>query len=295
MMNWIMAALAAQFIFALVVLIDRFVVSKKIVGHSLVYAFYVCLLSFFAVIALPFGVTMPSIFTMWISIAVSVSYLISIYLLYESLKNSKPSEVAPIVGGVSAIATFVISSWVLGTDLPPHFIAGFALLVIGMTLVSHFKITRQSFVYLTGSGIFFGLSAVLMKLIFEHDTFINGFFWSRMGNVFIALVLLVIPGISGIIRADWNHKNKSKKSFLVVGNKVLAGVAFLIVLYAIKHGDVSIVKALEAAQYVFLLIFAIFFGRLLPQFFEERTHKHEAVHKAAAIALILGGFFFLFV
>ncbi len=292
---WLSFVIIGQFMLAVVVLADRFIVSKKVVSKPIVYAFYVSLLSIFALPAFFFGATIPSLTTMWLSLASAFSYIISIYFLYISLKKSNPSEVAPVVGGISAISTFIASNLILGDILPHNFLAGFFLLISGMILISHFEFSWKSFGHMTIAGIFFGLSTVLVKAIFIQDTFINGFFWSRMANVFAALTLILIPTVYKSIRDDWRRPGKGNKSSLILGNKVLSALAFLCILIAIKHGDVSIVNALNAAQYIFLFIFAIAFRKLLPDYFDETIHKHEILHKSAATALIVVGFFVLFI
>lgn len=294
MSTWFLFAIISQFMYAVVVLTDRFIVAKSVVSKPIVYTFYVSLLSIFAVVALPFGVTLPTGRTALLSIAVAVSYVLSIYLLYESLKKSRPTEVVPVVGGVAAIAAFVGSSLFLHVTLPSHFLIGFVILVIGMVFVSHFEFNLRSFLFLTGSGIFFGASTVIIKAIFDQDTLVNGFFWSRMANVAVALILFFIPSISSAIKHDWNKPGRSNKTFLVIGNKTLAALGFIFTLVAIKGGDVSIVNALTATQYVFLLFFAIFFSRLLPNYFYDKVHHHEILHKSLSTALIVIGFFVLF-
>lgn len=294
MSSWLLFVIIGQFMFSVVVLTDRFIVTKKVVSSSIVYSFYVCLLSFFAIFAWPFGVTMPSISTMWYSLASSVCYLVSILMLYQSLKKARASEVTPVVGGVAAISTFLSSMFILHSSLPNNFIAAFFILVSGMLLISHFEFNLKAFLYLTGSGIFFGLSTVLVKAIFSNDTFINGFFWSRMANVLVAVALLLIPSVYKAILADWKKPGKGNKSMLVIGNKILSGIAFLCILVAINKGDVAIVNALSAAQYIFLFVFAIFFSRLMPDYFDEKIHRHELMHKSLATALIVIGFFVLF-
>lgn len=294
MNTWFLFAIISQFLFAVCVLTDRFIVSKGVVSKPVVYAFYVSFMSVFALGALPFGVSLPSGQTTLLSLGVAITYLISIIFLYESLKNANPTEVAPVVGGVAAITSFVGSMLLLGTTLPTHFIWGFSALVIGMVLISHFNFSLRSFFFLTGSGIFFGLSSVLIKMIFVQDTLVNGFFWSRMANVVVALALLLIPSVYSSIRSDWGKPNKGKKSALLIGNKILGALGFVFTLVAIKLGDVAIVNALSATQYLFLLIFAIFFGNLLPEYFKETGHKHEIIHKLAAVTFIVIGFFVLF-
>lgn len=312
MESWILFVIIGQFLNATVILNDRFIVSKNIVSKPIVYAFYVSFLSIFALGAIPFGVSWPSLHTAVFSIIAGISYLLSIILFYESLKNSKASEVVPVVGGIATISTLISSAFILNTGLPTgsdKFLVGFFFLLIGMVLISHFQFTKRSFLFLIGAGIFFGLSNVLIKLIFnEAITFIDGFFWSRMANVVVALALLLVPSIWKIIFQDWADKKagtnknlhlkksgRSKKVFIVLGNKILAGVAFIFMLLAIKGGNVAIVNALTATQYVFIFLFALFFHNLIPDYFNEKIHRHEFLHKLLATVLIVIGFFVLFV
>lgn len=295
--SWLLFVVLAQFLFAVAVLVDRFVVSKKVVNHPIVYAFYVCYLSIFVLGLLPFGIGMMSWTNMLLAVGTAVIYVLSIYLLYESLVKSNPSEVVPVIGGVSALAAFVGGSLILNEELPRNFLLGFAILVAGMLLISHFKFTLRSFIYLTGSGITFGLSTVILKLIFQSESFIDGFFWTRLANVLVAILLLLIPSVYHHIKFD-NHQergSRKRKALIVVGNKVLAGLASVFVLIAISLGNVSMINALTAMQYVFLMIFAIFFSKLLPEYFSEKVHKHEFLHKSLAAGLIIIGFFILFV
>jgi len=295
MSNWVLYIIIGQFIYAAVVLTDHFIVSKKIVSKPIVYSLYVSLLSVFAVVAIPFGVTLPLLSTILYVSAMSVSFILSIYFLYKSLEDSNPSEVVPVIGGVSAISAFLCAALLLDDELPGHFILGFTVLTAGMLLISHFKFSLRSFLLLSGSGIFFGLSAALIKLVFVSESFVNGFFWSRMANVVLALMLLLVPKIWKSVKEDWNKPKKPSKGLLVVGNKVMGAIGFLFVLVAIKGGNVAIVNALTALQYVFLLIFAIFFHRAMPEYFEEKVHKHEFLHKSLATGLIVIGFFILFI
>lgn len=296
MSNWVLFVIIGQFLYAIAVLVDRFIVTKKVVSKPIVYVFYVNFLSIFALGAIPFGVTIPSFSTLFISLFAAVSFAASIYFLYESLNNSNASEVVPVIGGVSAISTFSLGAVLLGDGLPGHFVVGFILLVVGMLIISHFRFTARSFIFLTGSGFFFGLSTILIKMLFISTSFIDGFFWSRMANVVVALALLLLPSVYKAIHHDHTrHKTpKTNKAFFVIGNKALGAVGFICILFAIQQGNVAIVNALSALQYVYLLIFALFFGRLLPEYFEEKVHKHEFLHKSLATALIVVGFFVLF-
>lgn len=294
---WLLFVVIAQFFNAIVVLLDKYIVTSKSSGTKpVVYTFYTSLLSGAALVLLPFGaIHIPSFIVIWLSLSSALSFLISVLCLYESLQYSAPSEVTPIVGGISAISTFAFSFIILGNPLPTDFFIGFGLLVVGMILISHFNLTLKSFAYLLFSGIGFGLSIVLIKAIFMYDdSFANGFFWSRMANVLGAFALLLWPGNIRAITHNVKHGGKKGK-YLILSNKVLAGVAFLLILVATKLGDhVALVNALSSLQYVFLLIFAFIFPKRMREYLSEKRHKREMLHKLAATSLIIVGFVILF-
>ena len=83
--------------YAIAVLIDRFIVTKSSFETDRICI--LCKFSFnFALGAIPFGVTLPEMWTILLSLCIAVSYAASIYFLYESLNNSNASEVVPVIG-----------------------------------------------------------------------------------------------------------------------------------------------------------------------------------------------------
>lgn len=289
---WIWLVFAAQLINALVVLFDKYLVTSSAISKPVVYAFYVSLLSGVAIVVAPFA-SVPSAEIILLSLAAALSYIISILFLYHSLKVSDASDVMPVVGSSAAIATFILGFYILGTRLTPNFMWGFVLLVIGMALISHFRFSKRNLLYVVASGVLFGISSIFIKMIFLQTDFLNGFFWTRMANVVMALLLLAWPAHLTMIHSHIKEAPK-KIGLWVIGNKTLAGVAFLLILVGIKLGNVSLVNALAGLQFVFLLMFTVFFGHKTPKEFGEETNDKEIVQKAVAIILVVIGFFILF-
>ncbi len=283
----------AQFLNAIVAILDKHII--KSVTKPVVYAFYVSVLSGIAIIMVPFGiVSIPDPIIIYLSLLAAVCYLASILFLYDSLKISLPSEVIPVVGAVAAVSTFGFSYWILGVSLPDDFLLAFTLLILGMLFITHFAFTKKSFVYVVLAGVFFGASTVIIKKIFTlDDSFANGFFWSRMANVVVAMVLLLWPNNLRAIKKDMRH-SPAKGKFVILNNKLLAGLAFLCILFAIKLGDVSTVNALSSLQYVFLLIFSLIFIKKIPGHFSKMKYRDELIHKVFSTILIILGFIVLF-
>ena len=292
---WIALAALAQLISAGIVFVDKYVlVSKNRVGKPVVYAFYISILSSFVLILLPLGlVSIPSSTVLLLSLLASGTFICSILLLYTALKEGHASDIMPVVGSVAAVATALCANQWLHEDLPRAVVPAFALMVVGMLLVSHFRLTHSQKVLVIISGICFGLTAFLTKLIFLETTFIDGFFWSRMTNVVGALFLLAIPASRTAIFSGYRGSSSGTK-WLVVSNKALGGIAGVLTLFAISIGSVSIVQAFAGLQFVFLLVIAYFFSNTFPAVLRGELHRNGLMHKLLGIVLIVSGLALLF-
>lgn len=295
MIIWIAIAALAQLISAGIVLVDKYVLmSHAHLGRPAVYAFYISILSGFVLVLVPFGVvSIPSLTVLALCLLASATFILSVLFLYTALKRGNASDAIPIVGAVSAVVTAYLAYVFLHQDLPRAFIPAFLLLVIGTMLISHFKLTWKSLWFVVASGVFFGASAILIKLIFLQTNFIDGFFWSRMTNVVGALFLLAVPASRRAIFHGY-HTTSHGMKWLVFANKTLGGVAAFLTLLAISLGSVTIVNAMAGLQFVFLLSFAYFGARWIPSVFKGEVHPHRFPHQVYGILCVMAGIAALF-
>mgnify|MGYP001596127921 CR=1 FL=1 len=293
-MLWIYLIIIAQLLNAVVTLVDKHFVTSSLIGKPVVYAFYIGILSGVAVLLLPFGVVLsPTMTILWLSSVVGISYTFSLLFLFKSLKLSDASDVIPALGAVNAIATFGFGFVFLGGNLTGNFLYGFILLVMGTFITSYFHLTKKATLFLIIAGILFGFSTVFLKELFNQTAFWNGFFWSRLANVLGVAILFLWPGNAKAILENIKTSSMGTKA-AVVANKIIAGFAFLLMLYAIKLGDISIVNALTGVQFAFLLLFAVLFTKRFPQYFYESVHHHTILRKLIATVLIMVGLILLF-
>ena len=283
-----------QFLNAVVILIDKFIITRTAISKPAAYAFYVGMISGIVLILVPFGlVHAPSTITIILSIITGLSFIGSIYFLFDALKDANATDAVAWLASVSTVTTFLLGFFILKEKLPESFPAALIFLLIGMALVGHFRFHAKSFLLIVISGILFGLSAVLMKIMFDQTTFIDGFFWSRMGNVLGALVIILLPGT----REAVNNNSKEVSmgtTVLVIVNRVLGGLAFLSILYAIKAGSVSIVNSLASLQFIFVFVLIFLLAKKLPHLYEHEFRPGHIFHKSLAAIFIMAGFFVLF-
>lgn len=284
----------AQILNAVIVLVDKHIVTSTSVTRPSAYAFYVGIISGIVILMVPFGVvTIPTVDVALLSILIGVTFIVSIILLYGALKAASATDVVPWLAAVSTVSVFLLNFFVLQEQLPRAFPAALILLTIGMLLVGHFRFNAKSFVGIVFSGILFGVSTILLKILFEHATPANAFFWSRMGNVFAASLLLLWAPCRAVVFSS-SKTMQVKTGYLIITNRVLGGIAFLLTLIAIRLGTVSIVNSLASLQFLFIFLFIYLLRhRMVAQFKHEFRPGHVA-HKILAVIFIISGFSVLF-
>lgn len=300
----------AQFLLAIVALFDKFIITAKKVEKPFVFAFYVSALTIFSLLYyvldfLPFridGFDFPSIANIGrpdaamiaMSLVAGITFFQALVSLYSAFREADASDVVPVVGSISAIATFLLSYLILGHVLSTSFLAGFVLLVAGTFLISRFRLKKDVVLMCTHAGVMFAFNATMMKSMFLVSSFDHAFFWSRMGTIAVVLTLLLIPRYFKKITAN-TKKSGAEGGIWVISKTAIAGLSAILTLKAIEYGSVALVQALGGLQFVFLAVISFTLGNLTPRELGENNSFKDIVQKAFAILLILFGFFYLFV
>lgn len=310
-MNWILLAVGAQFISAFVALIDKHIVSdEKTLPRPFVYAFYTCLISGVWVVVyfigfLPFvskslhiptfaNVVSPTLEVVALSFLSAYTFFTALVAMFSALRDHDASDVVPVIGSVSALASFGMGYYFFSTTLSNNFILGITLLSVGTFLVSRLRFPFKTAMVALYSGIFFALHYITLKGLFASTSFDNGFFWSRIAFVFFALTLLMIPNYFEKIKVQTKTTSKAT-AILVIVNKLLAGASTILILKATDLGDVAVVQALGGLQFVFILILGIFFSVRSTKLKIGENYQHDTIlKKALFVAVISVGFLVLF-
>lgn len=288
-MLWLYLALIAYFINSIVFVIDKYLLAGHIPKYH-AYAFGVSILSLSAVFLIPFGVSWPGLFYFYLSIFSGGAFFVGLMFLYKSIKESDVSVAATQTGTMGAVFTYIFSIVILKETLPLLNVFAFLFLILGIFLLG--KIEKHIFISAVLAGLFFGISYVLLKLLFNETSFVNGLFWTRMGFVGCAFLSLISDHVRTEVKYSLHHApNKSK--FLFVFNKVLAGVGFIILYFAINLGNVSLVNALLGFQFLFTFILVLFLRGRVPGV-AENTDKRVLANKLTGITSVLIGFLLLF-
>jgi uncharacterized membrane protein len=308
---WLLLAIVGQFLNAIVALVDKYIVtSGKVALRPLTYTFWISVLSAGSVVIFCFswvpvpvpGLTIPSFQNVMLpdlimfSLAMLTGYTFFTALLsfFQALKEADASDAVPVIGGLTAFFTLIFSHFFLNSKLPTDFFLGFGLLSIGTILVSRFRFSWRVMLSVTHASLMYGIHYIAFKALINISNFDSAFLWSRLAIVAVALSMLLIPEYWEKI-VTRTKEAKRRDGLFVLGNKLLAGLASIILLKAIEFGDVALVQALGGLQYLFLLIISVVFGSVLAHDFGENLTIRDILHKLISIPLIALGFFFLFI
>ena len=311
-MTWLLLATAGQFLNAVVAILDKYIVSDaKALPRPFVYAFYSCLLtsSWIFIFALSFipglddiglpnfsDVQKPTIQVTAMAFLAAYTFFMALVSMFDALKHSDASDVMPAIGGVSALASFGMSYLFFDIPLAPHFVFGILLLATGTFLLSHVRLAHNTSVILHvfHAGLFFALHYIVMKGLFEETSFADGFFWSRICFVLFALSLLLVPTYYEKI-TEQTKSTSRRTGYLVIGTKILAGVAAFMLLKATDLGDVAVVQALDGLKFVFIILLSYIVGTFTPHAAGENEFDFKTlIRKALYIGVIALGFVVLF-
>lgn len=310
-MNWILLAAAAQFLNAFVALVDKRIVSdEKVIMRPFVYAFYTCLVSgvwitVYFISLLPFSfwgipipsfahVMRPTLEIVALSFLAAYTFFTALVSMFTALKEADASDVIPVVGATSAVATFGLGYLFLNTALSNNFILGIILLSIGTFLVSRFHFSYKTALISIHAGIFFAFHYVAIKGLFLVTTFDNAFFWSRIAFMFYALSLLLVPSFLEKIKKHSATATR-QTGYLILSNKILAGISTILILKATDLGDVAVVQALGSLQFVFILLLGIFFSLGTKKGNSGEVYRHDTIlQKSLFVSVITIGFLVLF-
>jgi drug/metabolite transporter (DMT)-like permease len=308
-MNWLVLAIFAYLILALVNLADKFLLDK-IVPSAKTYTFLVSILGLMVLVAAPWALHWPGFYWLVINLIVGAIFPFALLLLYRALKLGDTSKIIPLIGGAIPIFTIALSILFLGDIFSLRQWLAIVLLICGTVLMalmpaghslwSHMALwfgftkakNRKAIMTAIGAGLLFALFFVGTKYTYQTQEFLSAFIWVRIGTFLAGLSLLLpIEQRKEIIHGL--KKIHGGKGFLLFANQAIAAIGFLLQNYAIFLGSVALVNALQGVQYAFLLVLGALISVFYPGLLKENISAKVIIQKFSAVILISIGLYFL--
>ena len=299
-MLWLIVAISAYFLFAVVALVDKYLLGGLMPSPK-IYAFYVGALGILALVLIPFGFLIPGPFQIFLAILAGIFHILAIFTYFSGLQYFETSRIVPAIGGLAPFFTFGLTYLFSGGKETLSFIeiTAFLLLILGSIFITWEKakkISLKSLQISASAAFLFALYFVLAKFVYLEQPFISGFIWTRIGAFLVAIIFL----FSKEIKEELFIKRKTfnlKTWRIFLPNEIAAAGAFILQNWAIALAGiayVAIISALAGVQYVFVLIFAILLSLTQPFWakragLKEETSREILLQKVFAVLLIVGG------
>jgi len=294
-MTYIWIAIASYMLFAINGVIDKFLLTRA-VKHPAAYAFYTGITGFLTWFLIPFGLQFIGPVDLAIAIVGGASFIVALVFLYIATRETSISRLLPIEGGFVPVFTLVFAYTFLGERLSGEQMLAFAFLVAGAVVISlkhdkegwHPRALGNAIL----AAVFFALSFVLTKYIFDQTNFVSGLVWTRLGFLAVSLAML-IPRRTR--RHIFNTPKEAGKGnlYLYYGARISGGLAGLLQNFAISIGSVTMVNAMQGTQYAFLLVITILLSKYHPKILKEQVSGGILAQKIAAIVLLSLGLILL--
>lgn len=293
-MSWLIIVLAGHLLNSIAFLMDKFLLTKRI-GSPFVYAFFIGALGILGAALAPFGFSVPSSAEILRALAAGASFVLALIFFFYALKKNEASRVVPLTGGLVPAFTFILAYLFLGERLGGGEIVAFLLLVSGGVLITLDRRGRSAswriggYVYAIIAALVFAVSFVLTKQVYLEQNFISGFVWSRLGGFLAALMILLLPRERHAVFNQPKQKGSGRTTALFFTGQAAGALGFVLVNYAISLASVSLVNAMQGAQYAFLLIIVEILSHKFPHILSEKLSGTVLAQKIIAIALISMG------
>lgn len=294
---WLLITLLAYACLALANLGDKLVVSR-LIPKPIIYATYVGFIQVIAIILIPFGAQVPSAAVLTSALCSGGLFILSIFFLYTALQQGEATRVIPIIGATTPLSVVIFARLLLGEELAIRQYIAIALLIVGVVVITYQRASaiRSAYIYIgaaVASGVGIALTHTIAKYVYEQTSWVNGFFWMRMGSVLVASMMLIAPRIREAIRADLHTSgDQSQKASVVLLIQTVGGSGFVLLNYTISLTSVSIVNALQAIQYIFIFIGSAVLGKFILALRESWSPAILA-QKIFATVIILYGVYLL--
>jgi len=298
-MDWLFFALLAPALWAIVNIIDKFLVDKHLQNPATLWILDT-LIGSLVIIIVPFvEFYIPDTKILILCLIAGALTFIADYPYYLAMKREEASRVIPLYS-ISPFFVLIMSYFLLNERLTQHYYIGFFLVLAGGIIISIKSIEgkfsfSKAYWLIFFSSIVYAIVAVLLKYLFTVEEFWPVFVLSLIGSAICSVLILITN--KRIRRTTTSFLVRSKKTILLLTtvSAIINIMAFFAADYAIFKGPVSIVKVLVEVQQVFVFILALIVSSWAPWILKEEINKRTFATKIVSIALMIAGIIFIYI
>ena len=296
-MNWLVFALSAQFLYALVNHLDKYLLGKFFKGGVGAMMIFTAMVN---AIFLPIILILnPQILsTPWDQALLVTSiggfYVIGALLYLYALRIEETTKIS-VLWQLSAPITYFLGIIFLGELLNFQQTLGAIIVLIGglLTMIhiegGKFRIKKKVLTLMFSAVLLFSSSSIIFKVFAINFDFWSAVFFEILGAMLTGIVLiLVVPNyrqqfLSAI-------KKDSLKVFSYnLPNEYMQMSATILFRYATLIAPLALVQVTNSINAIFVFLIAIFIAKFLPRISEEKFNKVDIFQKVLGIIVVTIG------
>ena len=299
-MEWFLYGLLAQASASVAVFIDKYILESHLKDYAIVAVTtgFISFLIGFSIFILRGFPIFPLVDTV---IAVTCGMLLFGYLLpyMKAIDYDDPSRVVPLFQ-LTPVFALIISYLFFGDVLSGTQLIGFFLVFVSGLILSIESDTkkifslRPAFWYMTLASLLLAIALILFDLVVDHQPFWDTFTYTSIGI-----------GMGTLMVAAWPPYTKRLQKHLPevtprVWGAILTAEAFnfcyqLSYVYAVSLAAPALVALTEATQPAIVLLYGLVLTLLFPHIIKEDISRPILIRKLFAIALIVLGFYLIYI
>lgn len=287
--NGVLLAVLGQGLIGLSLVWDKVLLGRRQATNVLSYVFWLGAISIFGLALLPFGFRLPRAGIAAIAFAAGVLDLVASYFYYSALKAGEASEELAAMGGLTPVATALISVPLLKQPLGGQGM-GFTFLTLGgfIMFLAEKSPKKKMLPRLLIASTAFGMVDVLEKIAFNNSNFVSGFVCFTMGT-FAGAMALLIPASWRKQIFEQSETAPPRRKVQYMTNRFVSGVGAFLVVFAVSRANPAIVEAISGVRYIVIFAGALAITLLRPSWFKEDFSGRTLMAKVTATGLIIGG------
>jgi len=289
-MLWILFSILSALTFALVNIIDKYVITK-LVKTPIIPLIFLGIIGLIVSSVVYFVQGFSPLPYIHIALALFVGFIYITYIMlyYKAIQIESVSRIMPLLY-LSSMFVLIFAAVFLGEVFAPITYLGIFLMIIGAIMISFKKgairiTSEKAFIFMIIVAFLCAVSTIIMKYLLNFADFWTIFSYIRIGS-FIAITpifCLNFKDFSNII------KKRKKVVGVIICSRTVSLVARLLLTIALSLGYVTLVNALTSVQPFFVFLYATILSVFYPKILKEELRKEIIGLKLIAIIMIFVG------
>ncbi|MBR9699017.1 EamA family transporter [Candidatus Woesearchaeota archaeon] len=286
-MVWVLLAMAAAFIFAVVDVQDKFIIGKELKDPVLapaVTGIYTFLL--LGIISVILGGIFLPLVVIGTAVLAGIIYRLAILIYFFAIKRGEVSRVIPVLA-TESLFVLLFALLFLGESYTTAIYVGIVLIAMSAFLISmekaSFKVHfNTAFYFALFTAILFALRTVIIKFVTFQGNIWSIIFWISVGQ-----------GIVGVVLFAFHHPHLLQKAkrgvkHLLLGT-TLNVVGFVFFTFALTAGPAALVAAIGRLDLLFVFLITLLLSLFFPKIIKEKFSKPVLIQKFIAVSMLVIG------